>query len=595
MIIAQKKHISLFKVFLYSLSLVTIISFLVLKPSFHLSLTGDDYLGLWRYNGHLSGREGGNWNAFSYFLSDYGPQDTFTFLIHSFFGFNPLPYFIASFLLRLIAALSFIPLVLLLSGNPYVASFTAVLFSVSTTGLETTDWSFNMPSYLAICFMNMFLYFYTQQKQRFASVFTSAVLFLLAIISQPIRLMFLPLVVLLVEVHRVRATRSPEQLKSSLQKVVVYVVITILLLATTHIGRSAGGLADPSTDKSVITKLADAYVTPLATALSNGNYIVILNPIGQLGNVLVPFTLTPQSLEIISNKAAIGLSALSYTIFMVCILLLVKRHRFIFSLSGFCWTVFSFVSLKLVPEYPLNTSSFLPYLYGGYAVIFFFALYIRSNKQKESIRLMLLLSGALIFGSYLIPWLRTPTQIYITTGRYLIVAGAGAALFYTSVLIHLAGNKIMAFGFMSLIVLMNVVGSTHYLSYLHAVRNREMTERIRSSVPYIPTMGRSDIPTVVYFESDNDQILQHTLMFGFPVIMSFRFNFTDIWNTAYTTSWGEVQASVKDGSGLARFGTIKTLPVPLSHVYSFKLERGNLYDTTEETRYKLEQELLQTN
>lgn len=137
--------------------LIILISLIVLYPSFNLALTGDDYLGLWRYNFYTSGRVGKVWDPISFFLTDYGPQDTFTAIIHYFVGFNSTPYYLFSFLFRLLAAFSFIPLIYYITKNKFAAVFTGLFFSVITTGLETTNWSFNAPSYLAILFLNLFL------------------------------------------------------------------------------------------------------------------------------------------------------------------------------------------------------------------------------------------------------------------------------------------------------------------------------------------------------------------------------------------------------------------------------------------------------
>src|SRR5260221_8273017 len=90
----------------YAILAILTVSVFVLAPSFNLALTGDDYLGLWRYNQSM---HSGNWNWFSYWLTDYGPQDTITFLIHHYFNFDARAYYLFSFVFRFLAALSFLP------------------------------------------------------------------------------------------------------------------------------------------------------------------------------------------------------------------------------------------------------------------------------------------------------------------------------------------------------------------------------------------------------------------------------------------------------------------------------------------------------
>lgn len=69
------------------------VSVFVLYPSFNLALTGDDYLGFWRYNETLAGRQDGPRTPLSYFFIDYGPQDITTAIIHSFVGWNAKYYY----------------------------------------------------------------------------------------------------------------------------------------------------------------------------------------------------------------------------------------------------------------------------------------------------------------------------------------------------------------------------------------------------------------------------------------------------------------------------------------------------------------------
>ncbi len=149
-----------------------ILSLLVFWPSFKLHLTGDDYLGLWRYHYYLDGHTTGIWNNLNFFLTDYGPQDTFTAIIHHFFDFQPIYYYLFSYLLRLLAAFSFFPLILSLTNNKNAAYLAILFFAITTTGLETTDWSFNMPSYLAIALMNTFLFVYLKARKSASHCFT---------------------------------------------------------------------------------------------------------------------------------------------------------------------------------------------------------------------------------------------------------------------------------------------------------------------------------------------------------------------------------------------------------------------------------------
>src|SRR3990167_112881 len=134
----------LFFVYLWLLLLVFVVFFKSLK----LSLYGDDLLVISKYLGSYGPGTGYQYYDPRLFISNYGFQNI-TALIYLIFGFNPLPYFIISHLLRALAALG----VFLFTKemlNKKAAFISASFFAISGIGAETTDWVYNMNSYLGI-------------------------------------------------------------------------------------------------------------------------------------------------------------------------------------------------------------------------------------------------------------------------------------------------------------------------------------------------------------------------------------------------------------------------------------------------------------
>ncbi len=90
--------------FISSFVTILFLQLLALWPSFNLALFGDDWLVFWRAISHIGVYTPTNFNHLTYFLTPYGPQDLTMGFISSVFGYSALPYYIISFILRLIVA-----------------------------------------------------------------------------------------------------------------------------------------------------------------------------------------------------------------------------------------------------------------------------------------------------------------------------------------------------------------------------------------------------------------------------------------------------------------------------------------------------------
>ncbi|MEK7090967.1 MAG: hypothetical protein AAB887_00485 [Patescibacteria group bacterium] len=557
------------------------IYFVTLLPSFNLALTGDDYLGLWRYDFYTNGWGGEKLNNLSFFFSDYGPMDTLTATIHHYFGFNHKVYYIFSFLLRLTASLSFLWPVYKLTRNKWASLGSAAFFSITVTGLETTDWSFNMPSYAAIAVMNTLLgvFTITRSKNNLWIWTILALLFVIAIISQPIRMLFLPALMIGLEIYWLITNFNWKKTVLTVFRIGLYILLTTSILKYTSIGGAVGARGTAALIKNYGLVIKH---------YQEKNYKIFLSPISQLGKIILPNDFMYQRLEHWGlprtfRRAVIPVFA-GFAIWLV--FFKSKRIELVSGLLvGGGWTAYVWQEFIAKTSSPVEPFELFTYLIGGYFLIWVILWWIQL-KGQNNLRLILVLSVFMMIGGFIAPWLRNPGFLYEITGRYLIVSGAGLAWLMAVPLATKTDLKrklvlIMMFG---LLFSLHAKTSYRYLYHLSEVRGIELTDRLRGSIKRAKNFGNPKEPLVFYFEGDDPEILQHAFIFGFPVIASFQFDFAPWYNIAATNIWLEVESAYLDGQSLKRFMPGPYFPVKLENIYVYRLQSRNLIDVTDEKR-----------
>jgi hypothetical protein len=552
--------------------LIILLSLVILGPSFNLALTGDDYLGLWRYQTSISSSSG----ILGYLFTDYGPQDITTLIIHNFVGFNEKYYYATAYLLRLLAAFSFFPITYFITKNKSASYLVVVIFIVTATGIEVTDWSFNMPSYLAICFMNLSLYFLLKSRILFALPF-----FALAIISQPLRFSVLPIIYLAFTFLYYAFCLPGKKIKLFLRNIIPFLLLFGIIISFSDYGGTVGfrGLESYS-------KLANNFISQL----NFSDYTILLNPLGQIGNALVPTIYLPSPIEKLDNMKSLLFSVGTFLLFTVCYFSILKVYKIkldikylaLFALGcGYTLLVWSLFIKEL--HFVKLVSDIVGLFVGGYFIIIVSQLLI-VNWKNTNFKIFTFLALSIIVFSFLAPWIRDPNMVQPTQNRYLILTSVGVAYFLISIFILAKDKKILLLPLILLIIL-NAVTTYKYLYHLSIVRESKLTNSIRKSVISHKYYGDAQL---YYFEADNPEILYHSIMFGFPVFMHYYHNMDNIWGTPYTTDWAEVTSAYEDGASLKRFGILKIEPVKLENIYGYKLSEGKIIDITLEIRSKLE-------
>src|SRR3989338_7165773 len=425
------------KILIYIL-IIIIVSLFTLYPSFKLSLFGDDWLVIYVYTTVIGSLPAGLLKHLHVYLSPYGPTHILMGILEQFYHYNPLYYYMTSYLFRIFAAFSLLPLTYYLTKNKLSAFFAVLFFSVTTTGFDTTNWVFNMTSYLAIGFISLFLFFYLRSKKEGGTIFLvpAIILLYLAYITSSIRMhATLPLLIIL-EVFWNLQERNLLFFRKSFIRLAL-VLVTILFIRFT-----GASLGQPTEAADRIREGTNTF----KLFLSQGRYDFLAYPLATLGSIFIPDAILPFQSQVSSIT--------NYIINIVLPILLIfsTASRFLIKLThglkkGFFGILFALMitwTIIAIVFYRGNISTFSSTTYnslvliGGYIFILG-AIFIIKNIKLKSTATLLILSLAWILLSYLYAWLWRP-ELYLTTNRYLIVGAAGAAIFLSG-LISLGNSK----------------------------------------------------------------------------------------------------------------------------------------------------------
>lgn len=324
-----------------SLMLILAVSLFTFLPAFNLGLFGDDWLAFWRYLQYLEPSSSGQWNHLSYFLTSYGPQDIIMGLLQKIYGYNALYYQVTSYILRLIASLSIYPVAWYLTRNKLAAFIAVTFFSITAIGLETTAWVFNMPSYIAISFLNLFFYFYlkSHSEQKNNLLIQAGLLFVLAFLMAPIRMHGLLPFVIIMELFWLFQKLSFIQVKQFLIRILFFFsifLVIFLILAKSPVAPTLG--------------VSNEIIATLLKLINEGSINFLLSPIKTIGSIFIPFS-TNYNQQLFIGSAAV----------LIWILLIVKFRKdqktktaLFFS---FAWLISSFLFAWLrSPQSILNST-----------------------------------------------------------------------------------------------------------------------------------------------------------------------------------------------------------------------------------------------
>ena len=585
------------KTSLFAVLTIIAISLFTLYPNFKLALFGDDWLAFVRYLYHLgpNPETSGRWNHLNYFLTPYGAQDILMGLLYKVYGYNSSLYYITSYILRLIAAFSLYPLVFYLTKNSLSAFFSVLFFSVTVTGFDTTNWVFNMPTYISIVFFNFFLLFYirSNNENNFKLLIPIAITYYFAYIIAPIRMHGVLPFIFILELFWILRQRRFTSIKSSTFRLMTIILVFLFI---SHTGESSG-------PPNIFNDRFSEGLTTMREMLNEDRFDFIFYPLVIFGSTILPYTLFDLRLNILDLNSFLRMTSPIFLIFAFILIFLTryieplkKNIKFVLPLILVWWVVVYIV-------YHFNLSYFSPAIFiillsiGGAIFITISNLIIFDHKGYISNAFFIALVWTI--ASYIAPWWFMPNwyesnEMILTSHRYLIVSAVGISILLGTI-ISLGkdlSKQIAIFTLMLLVLLVHIYSTRVYLNTLLTSHSSEISDKIWSAFPYISEMGEGDKPRLFYFKSDNTNynIVHDVITFGFPphtgLIYKYYLHYSPSNNVA-TSNPQEIISAVTDGQSLKAHGWQKG-PIDVNHIYAFQLiGKDSLVNITDQTREEL--------
>lgn len=506
---------------------IFLLSFIVLLPSFGLGLFGDDWLAFFRYAQVLGPKSSGTYNHLSYFLTPYGAQDILMGLFQKVYGFNSSLYYFTSFIFRTVATFSFYPLVFYLTKNRIATFFAIAFFSITVTGFDTTNWVFNMPSYITIALFNLCLYFFLKARgeKKYISLIISGIFYYLASIITPIRMHGSLSFIFLLESFWLMQNRNLHTFKKVFIRFGLFLIIFLIIRYT---GQSQGPPQE-------VSERLNLGIQAMLSMISRGRFDFILYPIIMFAGLIIPdFLLPPQ------------------------------YHYMLLLLSGIIFlSLVIFLLFKYYENYLISTGIFLGFSWA--------------------------------FMSFFFAWFWVPNTIFPTVYRYLIVSAQGITILLASLISLSQGKKFrnLILFFVLIIITIHIISTRIYINALLYSHSQEISNKIWSSIPYIPDIALHKEPVVIYFEGDNTNqaIIHDVITFGLPPHMALLYHLReeDGGLPIPMSNWQEVVSAVTDAKTLPTYG-YPVKPVSIEKVYAFHLSgQDNLVDITDLARSKLKE------
>lgn len=572
---------------------IILISLFTFSPSFSLGLFGDDWLAFFRHAQHLGPLSSGSWNYLTYFLTPYGPQDILMGLLNEVYQYQSAYYYIISYLLRMVAAFSFYPLVFYLTKNKLAGFFAVLFFSITVTGLDTTNWVFNMPTYATIALLNTCLYFSLKQRETggLKLLVFSALFYYLAYITTPIRMHGSLIFIFMLEAFWILQERNIKVTKKALLRFAVFAAVFFIIRYT---GQSQGPMQEPS-------ERFNLGIKAMLLMLSQGRFDFIFYPVIMFASTFLPNFILP-SFQVLSKSKLLWDILIPSFISFLTLSGLILKDMFSFQMKTYKKLIMIAIGVFITATFiqignreTLNDSRLIFLLLIGGLIIAFIIFLMTKIRLKGNIATGIFLGLAWSILSFFFAWWWVPNSIFPTTYRYLIVSAMGSSILLAS-LISLGKDKkhqISLFAIFSLIILIHITSSRIFINESLASHSQKISDKIWSSIPRVPEIGKTKEPFIFYFEGDgtNGGILHDVITFGFPPHMALLYGIREECGCipAHTEDMKEIVSAVTDGKSLKAYG-FPEKAIPIDSVYAFRLQGSdNLVNLTDQLRNKLQE------
>ena len=133
------------------LIVIFVVGLILFWPTFSLSVFGDNWLVFWAGKNTLGISQ--MWGSWLTYFGPYSSSHLILYMIQKFFGYSGVALYTISFLTRFMAVLGLFIFLKNRGLSLKIVLFSSLLLMVTPIGLETTDWAFQMVSYISIFFL----------------------------------------------------------------------------------------------------------------------------------------------------------------------------------------------------------------------------------------------------------------------------------------------------------------------------------------------------------------------------------------------------------------------------------------------------------
>lgn len=595
----MKKYSLYSKQFLWIVIGIPLLSYLVLKPTFNLSLFGDDWEQLYNMWLEFEVRHSYRWLDIKSYLGPYNFSYSYLGILNNFFGLNSAAYFYTSYFFRVLSTISIYLLVKFLTKDKMAGFLSSLIFIFSIAGLETTDWVFNLNTYIGIFLFNLSLICYL--TSRSAVIFPNRYfLFFIPLLAATFMVVStrmhgaIPFIILIDLILTFMLDKQKSKYTFIIRLIIPFIILFIMMRIGSFGHLGSGGFTD---------RLKLGMETAISL-LQKGQYIFLFFLPGLIGNIVLPDSFAFSYVGSVSLRfASISFILISGLLSFLTLKIVYGKKILniqFFTFLGFSiiWSTVLFLLHKFNPILP--PAQFFSIFVGGEIFFTIGWLFFILKKDFPLISFGMAFSFFWLIAFSLIYWVFNPAVFFETTSRYLIMGAVGFAIFFgifVSFLIKKNHHNLLAIPLVVLIswLIINFSASRQYLTFLTTNRNSELAGSIWNSLTSSLTDLDTKNPTVFFLTSDNPYSLHWNMVFGFPPHMGLTYKIPD-WNIAPVpvSDYPTLYAYVKDGSPQKMHGRpIK--PVPIDHVYAFHLTGNQLINQTRLIREKLKTDLESDN
>lgn len=581
----------------WSILLLLIIGVFAFRLSLGLSLFGDDWLVLYIFKYQV---QHGNFASFPIdlvsYLSPYGPTYLLMGIIDKFFGLNPLPYFVISLITRSVATIALYALVFHLTKKRFSAFMASAFWAISEIGIESTNWVFNMNSYIGLgLFLTTMIFvlkYHETSKKHFFII--SIPFFLLSVIAVPVRMHGAFIVLFLTEVFYLFSKwKGFSSLKDFVLANLIWFISFLILSRWGVFGSSTGNY------ETYIGK----GIKENAAAIAQGRYDQFLLPLTTIGNMIYTDQYTnyiaiPRIIIKTNNlswlRSFLGPMWVMFTaLFVVMGSILVehkKRKLFIIMSSGLMLGLILLTNIFVRNNTSLlSPSQIFATLIGG-AFIIITTVLITITKQNN-IKKGLLLGLFWLAGFAAIPLVFSALAEIPTSMRYMVLPGVSVPIII-GLLFAIPKNLSQKIWLIVLLIPLYFIqySSTQlYFKNLLVSRSEGVSQKIWSNVlSKIPNMDPQK-DYLFYFEPNatNGSIVRDVITFGFIPRMIFYEKSPNRPGALYGIENREqFRSAIKDGEKLKGFNWGIAKRIDIKNAFAFRLEEDNtLTDIKSEILY----------